>query len=356
MPDRARLTLGRSTILALCAMLLAVPAVTLGANPVTPVAAQVAVTPRAQEPGETPGFRLPFEAGVEVRIEQSWNTWYSHNGKAAYAYDFGLHEGTAVLAAASGVVSYVHGGEVGCGGAALRNRANLITINHPDGSATQYGHLATVDVKVGDIVAQGQVIGRSGKTGYTGCLPHLHFARQSQGGFVTQSIPVYFAGYANRVFQSGEIITNPLACPAPNARKDAAVLTAGTFCGTYYGGKFDGPAYFSRAESRLRIDRKDKGPGGYWLDDAANGYSARWTGHFTSARWKYTFSIAAVGGVRVTLDGIPIVDAWADNAKPVQFEVTQSLGAGLHELVVEHYTTGGRDLLDVDWMPILADG
>lgn len=355
MPDRARLAFGRSTILALCAMLLTVPAVALGANPAAPVAPKD-VTPRVLQPGDATGFRLPFKPGVEVRIEQGWNTWYSHNGRASYAYDFGLHEGEAILAAASGVVSYTHSGEVGCGGPALRNHANLIVIDHPDGSSTQYGHLATVGVEVGDVVSQGQVIGTSGKSGYTGCMPHLHFARQLQGSPVTQSIPVYFAGHEDRVFQSGEIISAPASCPAPDPVADAAALTAGTFCGTYYGGKFDGPAYFSRLESSLRIDRKDKGPGGYWLDDASRGYSARWTGRFTSASWKYTFSIVAIGGVRVTLDGKPIVDSWQDNAKPVRYTVTQSLGAGLHELVVEHYTTGARDLLDVDWNPILADG
>src|SRR5881397_3703871 len=75
--------------------------------------------PREQHPGDTPGFRLPFASGPEVRIEQGWNTNFSHNGKAAYAYDFGLYIGTDVLAAAAGVVAFIHDGETACGGPEL---------------------------------------------------------------------------------------------------------------------------------------------------------------------------------------------------------------------------------------------
>jgi murein DD-endopeptidase MepM/ murein hydrolase activator NlpD len=363
LPLSGRRRFSRTWILALLAVALAAPAAVAAAGPGSPAAVsptapkdQPIPVPRPQPLGAVSGFRLPFASGIEVSISQGWNTTYSHNGKAAYAYDFEMQEGTPVLAAARGVVSYVHSGEYRCGGPALLNRANLVTIDHPDGSATQYAHLSTVDVKVGDVVAQGQFIGRSGKTGYTHCEPHLHFARQAQGAEVTQSVPVYFSGSANRVFRAGDTVMGTEECAAPDASKDVAALLTGTFCGTYYPGQFDGPAYFSRPESGIRIDRTGGGPGGYWLDDAPTGYSARWMGEFTSATWRYTFSVASIGGVRVTLDGIVIVDASSDNVEPVNILVTEHLGAGLHELVVEHYTTSGRDLLNVDWVPNFADG
>jgi murein DD-endopeptidase MepM/ murein hydrolase activator NlpD len=353
----------RAWTLALLAVALVAPGTVAAGGPGSPAAVspraakdQPTPLPRQQHPGAISGFRLPFASGIEVPIAQGWNTTFSHNGKAAFAYDFELEEGTPVLAAARGVVSYVHSGEFRCGGAALRNHANLITIDHPDGSATQYAHLSAIDVKVGDVVAQGQFIGLSGKTGFTRCAPHLHFARQAQGAEVTQSVPVYFSGSENREFHAGDIVMAAEQCAAPDPSKDVGVLLAGTFCGTYYGGLFDGPAYFSRPESGIRIDRTGGGPGGYWLDDAPSGYSASWMGEFTSATWRYTFSVAAIGGVRVTLDGILIVDAWTDNVEPVRLLVTQHLEAGLHELVVEHYTTSGRDLLGVDWVPNFADG
>src|SRR2546426_3293163 len=107
-------------------------------------------------------------------------------------------------------------------------KANLLVIDHADGSATQYGHLSTIGVKKGDTVRAGEVVGTSGDTGYSQCLPHLHFARQFQGGALTQSVPVYFQGYEREQFHDGDVVTPPPSpCAEPNPEGNAAADTNG---------------------------------------------------------------------------------------------------------------------------------
>lgn len=76
--------------------------------------------------------------------------------------------GTPIKAAAGGTVT-----KAGMNGA----YGNLIQIKHTIGGkemSTVYGHLSAINVRVGDTVTQGQIIGAIGSTGRsTG--PHLHF-------------------------------------------------------------------------------------------------------------------------------------------------------------------------------------
>lgn len=79
--------------------------------------------------------------------------------------DIAVPEGTAVRAAAGGVVTF-SGWQEGFG--------LLVTIDHGNGYETYYGHLSKLLVTAGQSVSAGDVIALSGNTGLsTG--PHLHF-------------------------------------------------------------------------------------------------------------------------------------------------------------------------------------
>ena len=79
--------------------------------------------------------------------------------------DFNAESGTPVVVAADGVVL----------GAAYHNEfGNLVEVDHGDGLLSRYAHLSRMNVKVGQMLRRGELIGAVGSTGRsTGS--HLHF-------------------------------------------------------------------------------------------------------------------------------------------------------------------------------------
>lgn len=120
-------------------------------------------------------YTLPFPPGYAYLMHQGFNGKLSHRGKNAV--DFNIPEGELVCAARAGtVVKAVKHFSEGGFHAKFKDAANTIWILHVDGTIAQYSHFVQdgVDVSVGDQVEVGDVIGRSGTTGYSKG-PHLHF-------------------------------------------------------------------------------------------------------------------------------------------------------------------------------------
>jgi murein DD-endopeptidase MepM/ murein hydrolase activator NlpD len=124
----------------------------------------------ASTTGSTPaapsgsGFIWPVSGPITSPFGMRWGTL--HPG-----IDIGVPTGTPIHAAASGTVAW-------CGW--MSGYGNLVMIDHHNGLATLYGHQTQVAVGCGQEVAQGQVIGYSGCTGFcTG--PHVHFEVRLNG-------------------------------------------------------------------------------------------------------------------------------------------------------------------------------
>ncbi len=116
---------------------------------------------------------LPFRPVGAFRVIQGFDGALTHQGRVRHAIDFAMPEGTPVLAAREGVVTWVQDDARD----GTRAGGNLISLLHRDGTLTQYAHLkrGSVVVKEGQSISRGSVIALSGSTNDTPVAPHLHF-------------------------------------------------------------------------------------------------------------------------------------------------------------------------------------
>ena len=114
--------------------------------------------------GPPASFIWPLSGPITSPFGMRWGTL--HPG-----IDIGVPTGTPIHAAAAGKV-------VWCGW--MSGYGNLVMIDHGGGLASVYGHQSRIAASCGESVAQGQLIGYVGCTGFcTG--PHLHFEIRVNG-------------------------------------------------------------------------------------------------------------------------------------------------------------------------------
>jgi murein DD-endopeptidase MepM/ murein hydrolase activator NlpD len=117
----------------------------------------------------TPHFAEGFEWPTRGRISGVYGSQRILNGQPRAPHlglDIAVPTGTPLAAAASGRVTLADD---------LYFTGNTLLIEHGHGVTTLYAHMSRLDVREGEAVSRGQVIGASGATGrVTG--PHLHLA------------------------------------------------------------------------------------------------------------------------------------------------------------------------------------
>ncbi|MBT1450519.1 M23 family metallopeptidase [Glaciecola sp. XM2] len=120
------------------------------------------------------GLNIEQESKLAGRpVEKGWLSSYygirkdPFNGRPTMhkGVDFAGKAGTGVIATGAGIVTW-SGNRSGYG--------YLVEIDHGNGLRTRYGHNASLNVEVGDVVTKGQIIALMGNTGRsTGA--HVHY-------------------------------------------------------------------------------------------------------------------------------------------------------------------------------------
>lgn len=148
-------------------------------------------------------FRISSRYNLKRRIK-----YYGYKVRAHKGTDFAAGIGTPILATADGVVnkSERRGGN-----------GNYVKIKHNGTYETQYLHMKKRNVKVGDFVRQGDVIGWVGMTGNTGG-PHVCYRFWKNGEQVDpfkQDLPAsqpLAAAYHTDYFEHIEAVKDQLDC------------------------------------------------------------------------------------------------------------------------------------------------
>jgi len=113
------------------------------------------------------GFLDPVE---NARVSGLWGRQRIDNGKPMaphFGLDFAVPNGTPIRATAPGVVTLAEMGMVLNGG--------IVVLDHGHGVSTTTIHMSRIDVKPGQKLKQGDIVGLAGATGRaTG--PHVHWA------------------------------------------------------------------------------------------------------------------------------------------------------------------------------------
>ena len=128
---------------------------------------------------------------VTTRFEQWYSPWGSYCTCHSWGVDITYTDSTRnLIAIADGTVTNVVYGSTGFGYYMIINHGKSLS----DGATyvSRYAHCARIDVKVGDKVTRGQVIGKMGTTGNSTGV-HLDFSLSKNGKYVNSLD--YYGGY-----------------------------------------------------------------------------------------------------------------------------------------------------------------
>jgi murein DD-endopeptidase MepM/ murein hydrolase activator NlpD len=127
--------------------------------------------------GTAARYRVPEDRLDRIRLQPpvagtASSGFGNRSGGRHAGIDILAPAGTEIRAASPGIASFA--------GSGMRGYGNVVILDHGEGIATLYGHLATIRVQSGETVPAGAVIGTAGRSGNATAY-HLHFELRVDG-------------------------------------------------------------------------------------------------------------------------------------------------------------------------------
>ncbi len=118
--------------------------------------------------------------------------------------------------------------------------------------------------------------------------------------------------------------------------------------------------YFNNTQlsGQPTLERCDQNVGGWGAsgpDPSINpdNFSVRYSGSFDFSAGEYQFTATATDGIRVLVDGSPVIDEFIDEPATT-YQATTQLSAGAHQITVEYYHRSGSAQASVGWQPFTS--
>jgi murein DD-endopeptidase MepM/ murein hydrolase activator NlpD len=131
----------------------------------------ISAIPNTSEKLWTGKFRLPIDPPIVITDVYGYSRITGGSSISHKGTDFRAAVGTPVYAMNSGVVRLTR---------EMRNYGKTVVVDHGSGIHTIYMHLSEINVGLGEKVTKGQLVGKSGDTGYV-LGPHLHLTIRING-------------------------------------------------------------------------------------------------------------------------------------------------------------------------------
>jgi len=166
------------------------------------------------------------------------------------------------------------------------------------------------------------------------------YAVQSYDGFgkystASNTIQVITPAVAFKISPPPALTT--ASCPGP---------ATGAFTGCYYNTTdLSGNPALVRTDSSINFDWGAGSPG---AAVTALNFSARWQGIFSFEEGNYIFYITMSDGMRMYIDGNPVMYRWRDQPANA-YRVLQSIGQGNHLITIEYYEHTGTAAAMLSW-------
>jgi hypothetical protein len=136
--------------------------------------------------------------------------------------------------------------------------------------------------------------------------------------------------------------------PAPTATQPSADVPLGLWQCDYFANRdFAGQPAFTKVQPSPNFTARH---GDLPNRLSAAEFAVRCVGHYAIGTLDtFIVNTKARGAVRVTIDGVSVINAWTVGTHDVSGNVT--LSDGVHTFVTEFYTDIGRPSLSLDWQP-----